>query len=248
MFIRQCVRSALFVALSVVFSTARAEVIYDNSQFILSGYAIESREYGDQIDLEGTARTLIELTFFYYGNFTSDGDEGMKVRLYSNETPYDLYRNSPTTLLYESGNMPLKSGYNFRTIENLKVKLPANTLTFTIEFKGLATNEIAGLLLYAPPTVGWSFNEFWARNPNGRWTPFLYSTTDPARRANAGLKLVAQPEGVLSATQTNRNTALNLRGPADGHVLAQTFRAEHSGKLDRVTVSLESSGSPLKLS
>ena len=95
----------------------------------------------------------------------------MKVRLYSNETPYDSFRKAPT-LLYESGNMPCQSGYNSRTISNLRVKLPLDTVTFTFEFGGLKTNEIAGLLLYGPPMIGWSFNEFWGQNPMVRGLPF----------------------------------------------------------------------------
>ena len=226
----------------------QAEIIYDNTQFILSGYAVESREYGDQVDLEGTARTITEITFFYFGDFVSDGDEGMKVRLYTNETPFDRFRNAPTKMIYESGTMPLKQGYNSRTLENLNVKAPGNSLTFTIEFKGLAPAEIAGLLLYNPPTVGASFNEFWGKTPTGAWTPFFYSTTDLDRKANAGLKLVARADAVVSGAQTNSAAAITLRGEVANYRVAQTFKPSNSGRLENVSLGLEPGGSAVRLS
>ncbi len=225
----------------------RAEVIYDNTQFYLNGYASETGEYGDQLDLEGTARTLTELSFFYYGDFEPDGNEAMKVRLYSNETPYDLYRNSPTRLLYESGNLPFNNGYNSQTLSNLNVKLPLDTMTFSIEFKGLKANEIAGLLFYSPPTVGASFNEFWKRNPDGGWYPFQYSTTDPSRKANAGIKLVARTDSVAAAWQTNAAASLPLRTATNSWRMAQTFTPNASGRLESAAMALTWSGLPVQL-
>src|SRR5262249_52353014 len=101
-------------------ATARAEVIYDNTQTVLGAGPIEEEEYGDQLDLQGTARTLTSLTFYYYADIVPDG-QTLKVRLYTNETPYDDYRNSPTKLLYESGYIPMSTGYNAGTIDNLSV-------------------------------------------------------------------------------------------------------------------------------
>jgi hypothetical protein len=245
---RKRILALLFLGVPLALGSGRAEVIYDNTQFLLSGYAGETREYGDQLDLEGTARTVTELTFYYYGDFVSDGDEGVKVRLYSNETPYDLFRQSPTKLLYESGNMPIKQGYNIRTINKLNIKIPGNTVTVTFEFKGLTGEEVAGVLLYGPPTIGSSFNEFWGKSATGSWSPFLYSTTDPARKANGAIKLVAKPEAVLSDAQTNSTAAITLRDATQNLQIAQTFRAEHSGKLERASLSLESTGSRVQLS
>jgi hypothetical protein len=225
-----------------------SEVIYDNTQAILGGGPPETAEYGDQLDLEGTARTLTSLTFFYYADFEPDAHQVMKVRLYSNETPYDNFRKTPTKVLYESGFMPMLPGYNARSISNLNVKLPLDTLTFTIEFQGLKTNEIASLVLSSPPSVGSSFNELWRRNGRGGWDPFLYSITDFSLKANVGLKLVARSDGEPAASQNKNTTSIAMRAPKAALRLAQTFVPTVSGRLDQVALTLDWQGAPVQVS
>jgi hypothetical protein len=234
--------------LPVLLNVRGSEVIYDNTQAVLGGGPPETVEYGDQVDLEGTARTLTSLTFFYYADFEPDAHQAMKVRLYSNETPYDNFRNAPTKVLYESGYMPMLPGYNARSINNLNVKLPLDTLTFTIEFKGLKTNEIASLVLCSPPSVGSSFNELWRRNSRGSWDPFLYSTTDFSLKANAGLKLVARSDAEPAASQNTSTALIAMRGIKTGLRLAQTFVPTVSGRLDQVGLTLDWRGAPVQVS
>ncbi len=223
------------------------EVIYDNTQTVLGGGPSESSEYGDQVDLEGTARTLTSLTFFYYADFEPDAHQAMKVRLYRNETPYDNFRNAPTTVLYESGYMPMLPGYNARSVSNLNVKLPPDTVTFTVEFKGLKTNEMASLVLCNPPSIGSSFNEFWHRTERG-WSPFLYSTTDFSLKANAGLKLVARSDSEMAAAQKESSASIAMRGIKTNLRLAQTFAPTISGRLDRIGLTLDWDGPPIEIS
>src|SRR3954469_10786893 len=64
--------SWLLLLFGVLPTVGWSEVIYDNTQTVLEAGPQETVEYGDQIDLEGTARTLTALTFFYYGDFEPD--------------------------------------------------------------------------------------------------------------------------------------------------------------------------------
>lgn len=224
-----------------------SEVIYDNSNSLLGRYAPETVEYGDQIDLEGTARTLTELSYSYYARFQPTGAQVMKVRLYSNEAQYDDYRKSPTTLLYESGLIPVKLGYNSQKLSNLQVPLPQYTVTFTIEFFGFTTDDTAGLLLYSPPAVGFSFNEFWRRSPNGNWEVIRYSTTDVSLKANAALRLVAVPQPVLDQEQPAGTDEVALRDSQKRLRLAQTFTASKSGRLDHIDFQMNWSGAPVRV-
>src|SRR5687768_2331962 len=120
--LRTCLYFCLIALISCV-STLRAQIIYDNTATRLGGMSVERREYGDQIDLGGTARRLTQILFEYYAQFTPTGDEEVKVRLYTNETVYDNFRKSPTTLLYESSWMPIANGFNTKLIDNLNVLL-----------------------------------------------------------------------------------------------------------------------------
>ena len=243
--LRLCLFSGL---LPVLLNVRGSEVIYDNTQTVLGGGPLETVEYGDQVDLEGTARTLTSLMFFYFGDFTPDAHQAMKVRLYSNETPYDNFRNAPTKVLYESGYMPMLPGYNARSISNLNVKLPLDTLTFTIEFKGLKTNEIGSLVLCSPPSVGASFNELWHRNGRGGWDPFLYSTTDFSLKANVGLQLVARSDAQPAAAQKNGTASVAMRAIKTDLRFAQTFAPTVSGRLDQIGLTLDWQGAPVQIS
>jgi len=214
------------------------EVIYDNTFTFLERFATEGREYGDQLELDGAARTLTTISFEYFGEFTAEGDETMRVRIYSNETPYDRFRNAPTTILYESGRMPMNAGFNSRTISGLNIVLPPDTATFTIEFGGLEEGEKAGLLLYSPPRIGFSFNEFWRRTANGGWQPFQYSATDPTYKANAALRLTATSRLMLDQSQGLAGAWVSMRDLNKSIRLAQTWTAATSGQLERMTVRM----------
>ncbi len=239
-------RSVFFAA--VAFLPAFGdEIIYDNTSNSLGHYAGEQREFGDQLDLEGTARTLTELDFEYFADIAPDGTQGMKVRLYSNEVPYDNFRNRPTELLYESGFLPLIKGYGTRKITGLDVRLPRDTVTFTVEFLGLKTNESGGLLFYSPPTVGFSFNEFWRRTATGGWEVVRYSTTDPTQRANASVRLTARGEAVLDESRTNWSSEISLRDRHTRLRAAQTFIPKTSGRLDHLTTALYWAGAPVQV-
>jgi hypothetical protein len=238
------VLSAAFF-LSLVFS--RAEVIYDNTATYLGNFVSDRREYGDQLDLGGTARRLTQIQFEYFGRFATNGDEAVKVRLYTNEKQYDRYRKEPTTLLFESDWLPINPGFGNRLLDGLNVLLPLHTVTFTVEFSGIAPDEEAGLLFYGPPTEGYSFNEFWMKGTSGRWFTILYSNTDPKMRASVGLRLIAEPDVQVHQQQPSFTGVVPLHEGTNSVRIAQTFTAEESGLLSHFTLNLDQVSSPARL-
>jgi hypothetical protein len=165
-------------------------VVYDNTDATArqDRYTSEKREFGDEVELAGTARLLTDISFEYYANFASQGDELARVRIYSNEKQYDQFRKEPTSIIYESGFFNIESGYHSVLLSGLAITVP-DVLTFAIEFTGLAAEEKAGLLLNKKPTVGVSYNELWARNEANKWEAVMYP--DSAVKANVALKLTA---------------------------------------------------------
>ena len=239
--------SAVILIFAFISSHSRGEIIYDNTSTFLNSFFSERSEYGDQVDLEGTSRRLTQILFEYFGQFAEDGDERVKVRLYRNEKPYDRYRKEPTSPLYESDWMPIKPGYNTHAISGLSVLLPLHTVTFTVEFTGIAENETAGLLFYDPPTIGYSFNEIWMRGATGIWVPVLYSTSDPKKRASASLRLIAEPETLLDQGTSATESQRALRDDANRLRFAQTFSPQVSGRLSHLVLSMQFTNQPVRV-
>jgi len=72
--------------------------------------------------------------------------------------------HEPGTLLYESGTFSLQNKYNTVTVHGLGLDLPEDTseVTWSVEFLNLGVGR-AGLLLYDPPTIGKSHDDFWEK-------------------------------------------------------------------------------------
>ena len=88
----------LTLAASVPTFVKAQEVVYNNTDPAnrQETYTSEKREFGDEVELAGSARLVTEIYFEYYANFTPQGDEKARVRIYSNETQYDQFRKEPT--------------------------------------------------------------------------------------------------------------------------------------------------------
>jgi hypothetical protein len=180
------------------------QIVYDNTLTNSNHYVSEPREFGDELILTNTARTLTDIWFYYYGEFTPDGDETFKVRIYANEKQYDLFRKEPTRVLYESGWIPLNRGYISQHLPGFSAPLE-NLVTFTIETRGLAAHEKVGLLLYGPIGVGRSFNELWRRNESGHWEAVIYSFPQATIKANVALRLAAVESVRLGQIRAGEN-------------------------------------------
>ena len=77
--------------------------------------------------------------------------------------------HQPGTLLFESDTFSLQNKYNTVTIHGLGLELPEGTseVTWSVEFLNLGVGR-AGLLLYDPPTLGDSHDDFWEK-VKGEW-------------------------------------------------------------------------------
>lgn len=187
--------SFLALALAVTRTVTPQSIVYDNTTTYLEQYETDSREYGDQVHLTGGDRNVVDFYFGFFGNFVPTGDERAKIRFYANDRPYDMFRDQPSTILWDSGYFPIDAGMQ---LKHLPVATPGSAVvvpdifTFTVEFLGLAPNESAGLLLYDPPGTGSSFNEFWMRTGEDRFDVFQYPGGSP--RASFYARVVAVPE------------------------------------------------------
>jgi hypothetical protein len=183
---------AFGLCLGLLLATAAVaqQVVYNNTTNPLNYQISENTEFGSELLLAGSARSLTLLKFEYFGDFAAQGDERCVVRIYTNEKPYDLYRNEPTTVLYQSDSFAIQPGYNTVVLTNLNVPL-RDVVTFTVEPSGLSQNEGIGLLLYNPPAVGRSFSELWRRAGDGKWHAVFYHFPDAGIKTKVSVHLTA---------------------------------------------------------
>src|SRR5450756_688458 len=178
----------LTLMLLALMVSGRAEIIYDNFQnygdIWYAAPPSHDVEFGDQLPLAGTGRTLTQFQFEYYGEFVSTGNETVRVRLYANDGPNQDVPNTeePGTLLYESEPLPVYPRLNTLTLRGLSIQV-TNTLTWTVKFGGLTGyyNHRAGPTFYDPPTVGSSYDDFWLKF-EGKWMLLsLIHISEPTR-------------------------------------------------------------------
>jgi len=195
--------AGLLAALAVVLG-AKADVVYDNSTTYQGMFLASTNEYGDEISLAGTARMVTAFLFEYFGDFTPQGDEMVRFRMYAQDgDPYPVYPKylEPGSMLYDSGYMPITTNVNTIRLFMTRIQVP-NTLTYTVEFAGLSQTpgDRAGLMFYDPPTVGaelppyqgkpviGSYADFWQK-VGGKWDLFSYPSPHPP--ANFGARVMA---------------------------------------------------------
>ena len=129
-------------------------------------------EVGDEIILGAGDRFGESFRFEYYGlNF--DGDETVQLRFYNNDGTF-LGNNTylPNSVFYDSAVQTLPapvdlSGRNTLQYDLNFVGLPER-FTFTVAFGGISGDDVAGIALYNPPTVGISENDYWF-NTGSAW-------------------------------------------------------------------------------
>ena len=216
------VRVAGAVFLLVVFGFALGVsgqvVVYENAEQY-SGYRFEStNEYGDELNLAGSARVITKIQFQYYGDFQANLDEKMKVRIYANTGPYYLgnkdYQLPGSAPLWESPYIFLNSGPHTQEVPVPSIKVPEH-FTWTVQFSGISqrtgittidpliTNDVVGLMFYGTATIGSSFNDFWERLTTG-WTPV---TVSGPPKNNFAAQVTAIQESVIPRLSISRYNA-----------------------------------------
>lgn len=201
----KCLQTTVGVAfLAVILAGVDAKadtVVYDNTaaSSYLNQFFAANNEFGDEINLAGSARTITDFKFEYFANLTTLGDDFVHFRIYSNGSGVGA---APQTLLYDSntdapGGIPLFNGIQTVDISGLSLNVPGK-ITWTAEFT-TSSGDTAGLPFYSPPTVGavllggeiGSRDDFW-QNINGSWALTRYPNGTPA--GNFAAKVTAVPE------------------------------------------------------
>jgi hypothetical protein len=102
-------------------------------------------------------------------------------------------------LVWESDPINLVNGYSQASISEITgVTLP-DRLTWSIVPLSLSANEKVSVLIYDPPSVGSSGNDFWQRNALGGWSRQVLNNTAGSTIANFGARIVAVPEPSTNA-------------------------------------------------
>lgn len=217
---------AVVSGLFLIEPALRAEVIYENNRIYSTNFVTHTEEYGDEINLAGSARTITDFQFEYFGDFNSNTVATVEVRIYANDGPGRY--PEPATLLYGSAPLEVQPGFNTVTLNGLNLEVPS-TITWTVQFSGLSgtAGDKAGLLIYEDPQVGSSYRDYW-RKVNGSFV--LYSFFGFKPKANFGARVLAGPDPPVRFA-TGRRLAngffqFRLTGP-----IGERFTIEYSGDL-----------------
>ena len=176
-----------------------ASIVYDNSTTSLNrSYAPAANgvEFGDEIFLGGTDRTITDFRFETFTSANPSGNETAQIifRL-NNGTALSSGRNAPGTELARSPVFDLGkaiAGANESHLwSGISVALGADSFTWSVVLNGIDAGEQVGLALYNAPTVGLNYADFWQNN-GGTWGTFLID--NGAVAANFAARITAVPE------------------------------------------------------
>lgn len=197
---------------------ARSEIVFDSTSGYLSSSYFHSSQFGDEVRMSHAITNLAEFSFSYIGEFEATGRENVRIRFYANDgvdiDPGTRTILAPGTLLYQSELLPIYQGLNSFLLSGLSLSLP-QTLTWTVEFGGLShiAGNRAGLILYNPPSVGRSFDDFWQLT-DSRWNLHRFNGNPvanfAARLETPGNKIeISQP-----VLKSNGALEVEIQGPS----------------------------------
>lgn len=162
----------LLICVSV--SAQTPTVVYETSANYSGKFVQTPFEYGDEIVLMGTNRVVTQIQIEYFSAFVPSGDELARLRFYENTGPAWMrnkdYLMPASPPLWEA-TFPVGLGFNTATITVPYIQVPGR-FTWTVQFFGIAMTptDHAGLLIYGPPVIGSSFNDYWEHRNDG-WIP-----------------------------------------------------------------------------
>jgi hypothetical protein len=171
--------------------------IFDNSVNDLTTiFNPTTFEVGDQIKLGGSIydRRLMYFDFEYWGWNTTPfatsfaGAVEARVRFYENNGA--LFNGYPTPsatpffdsgwfgsgLLVPTGTLPgQRETVTFTAGLGLDfpatgLVIPADEITWSVQFRGMTPTDSIGLDIYSPPTVGQDYPDYWQNDGLGNWT------------------------------------------------------------------------------
>lgn len=200
---------AVFSALLSFCTSGLAQnIVYDNSQNSLNRtYAPPSPngvEFGDEINLAPGPRQISNFKFEYFLSANASGNETAQLIVRANDGPtisrtvdgatFDV--SSPGTVLYTSPVLSLQTGFQTAEASGFAPFTVENNFTWSVTLQGVEDGEIAGLLIYDPPTVGSSFSDFWQQS-SGTWNTFVLPNdpvTNQSIPGNFAARVTAVPE------------------------------------------------------
>ena len=187
-------KSVVVVSASVAFcAPSFAATVFDNttatSSLNRSFSPGNNIEFGDQLFLAGSDRRVTDFQFDYFLSANANGNERAELFFYQNNG--GASGSAPGSLLYRSGQFPLDRGTQTVLAQALSVTVQ-NTFTWSVSFSGIDIGEQAGLLLFDPPTIGNSLDDFWVKNTDGSWATFLVD--NGATPGNFNVRVTAVPE------------------------------------------------------
>ena len=196
---------------------AQSQIVFDNTANLVNSTPEFSfgREYGDELALAGTARTVVGFDFAYYGNFGNTPNVGYSIRFYANDGS-DAFPGTPTalrpgSLLWESGSQSLLNGINSVSLSVPNVVVPDH-FTWSVTFSGIdgTAGKQAALMLANPATVGallpgngslpdviGSYEDFWKKDEPtdaNSWTLYNFGFNPGDPKGNFYAKVTATPE------------------------------------------------------
>lgn len=196
---------------------AQSQVVFDNTANLINTTPEFSfgREYGDELALAGTARTVTGFDFAYFGNFGNTPNVGYNIRFYANDGT-DAFPGAPTalrpgSLLWDSGSQAMFNGVNSVSLEVPGVVVPGH-FTWTVAFNGIdgTSGKQAALMLANPATVGallpgngalpdvlGSYDDFWKKDEPAdanSWALYNFGFGANDLKGNFYAKVTATPE------------------------------------------------------
>jgi hypothetical protein len=189
---------------TLFYSTAGfATIVYDNSTTDLnrSYFPGNGIEFGDEVFLSGGDRTITDFRFetFFASNSNGTDPTGQLVLRLNDGQALSPGRNAPGTEIFR-GTFDLKAGRGTVVASGLNIAIPGGVDHFTwgVSMNGVDAGEQFGLMLYNPPAVGTSFDDFWQATTDPiPWNTFLID--GGATPANFAARITAVPEPSTAA-------------------------------------------------
>ncbi|HOX58685.1 MAG TPA: hypothetical protein P5205_16525 [Candidatus Paceibacterota bacterium] len=197
--------------------------IYDNSVGDLTTrYNPGTVEIGDNVDLDGVERNLTFFSFEYWGtnsaapnNSAFAGNVEARVKLYLMDGDLDPNNHvRPATELFNSGWFGSDDVPNFGPTPRSTLfftagidwaaaglHIPANTITWSVQFRGMEETDSVGVDIYCPPVTGGNPNSYW-ENRGTESAPdwiLLWNSDAPNYQMNFGALMLAVPEPSVMA-------------------------------------------------
>jgi len=145
-------------------------------------------EVGNQVVLAGTNRFLTTFSFEWWGTNTASastfaGNIQADVRFYLNNGALYSGYAAPGTNFFDSGwftpgtgtPTPRSTAILFADaggggdFPSGGLFIPANQITWTVQFRGMGATDTVGLDIYGPPSVGANFRDYWQYSA-GSWS------------------------------------------------------------------------------